>query len=85
MALAFLPKVTGVLRAIPGPVMGGFLLVALGMFFVEGILTLSRAGLDLQKAIVAGLAFSIGLGMKHHNIFVGRPLGLGGGGGRDSG
>ena len=27
------------------------------------------ACLDLQKAIVAGLAFSIGLGMKHHNIF----------------
>ncbi len=27
------------------------------------------ACLDLQKAIVAGVAFSIGLGMKHHNIF----------------
>ena len=71
VVLAFFPKVTSLLLAIPNPVMGGFLLVALGMFFVEGIQTLARAGLDLQNAIVAGLAFSIGLGMKHHNIFDG--------------
>lgn len=76
--LAFFPKVTGVLLTIPGPVMGGFLLFALGMFFVEGIQTLSRAGLDLQHAIVAGLAFSIGLGMQHQNILenlLGNPWG----------
>ena len=69
MALAFLPKVSGVLLAIPSPVMGGFLLMALGLFFVEGIQTLARAGLDKQKALVAGVAFSIGLGMQHQNIF----------------
>ncbi len=68
MTLAFLPKVSGVLLAIPSPVMGGFLLMALGMFFVEGIQTLARAGLDKQKALVAGVAFSIGLGMRHENI-----------------
>ncbi len=69
--LAFCPKVTGVILAIPNPVMGGFLLVALGMFFMEGIQTLARAGLDLQNAIVAGLAFSIGLGMEHSDILDG--------------
>ena len=68
VVLAFFPKVTGFLLTIPSPVMGGFLLVALGMFFVEGIQTLARAGLDVKNAMVAGLAFSIGLGMKHHNI-----------------
>ena len=76
--LAFFPKVTAVLLAIPGPVMGGFLLFALGMFFVEGIQTLSRADLDLQHAVVAGLAFSIGLGMQHRNIIediLGNPWG----------
>ena len=71
VVLAFFPKVTGLLLTIPNPVMGGFLLVALGLFFVEGIQTLARAGLDLQNAIVAGLAFSIGLGLKHHNILEG--------------
>ena len=48
--------------------MGGFLLIAIGMLFVEGVQTLARAGLDPQKAIVVGLAFSIGLGMQHQNI-----------------
>ena len=78
VVLAFFPKVTGVLLAIPSPVMGGFLLVAIGMLFVEGIQTLARAGLEPQKAIVVGLSFSIGLGMQHQNILaslLGSPWG----------
>ena len=54
------------------------MLVAIGMVFVEGIQTLARAGLDPQKAIVVGLAFSIGLGMQHQNILadlLGNPWG----------
>ena len=76
--LAFFPKITSVLTSIPSPVMGGFLLVAIGMLFVEGVQTLARAGLDPQKAIVVGLAFSIGLGMQHQNILadlLGSPWG----------
>ena len=78
VVLAFFPKITSVLLSIPSPVMGGFLLVAIGMLFVEGIQTLARAGLDPQKAIVVGLAFSIGLGMQHQNILadlLGSPWG----------
>jgi len=78
LVLAMFPKVTGVLLIIPSPVMGGFLLVAVAMLFLEGIQTLSRAGLDPQKAIVAGLAFSIGLGMENHNVLedlLGSPWG----------
>ena len=76
--LAFFPRITGVLLSIPSPVMGGFLLVAIGMLFVEGIGTIARAGLDPQKAIVVGLAFSLGLGMQHQNILadlLGSPWG----------
>lgn len=79
VVLAFFPRVTGLLLVIPSPVMGGFLLVAIGMLFVEGIQTLSRAGLDARKAIVVGLAFSIGLGMQGNNILedlLGRPWGV---------
>ena len=78
LVLAMFPKVTGVLLIIPSPVMGGFLLVTVAMLFLEGIQTLSRAGLDPQKAIVAGLAFSIGLGMENHNVLedlLGSPWG----------
>ena len=78
VVLAFFPKLTSVLLSIPSPVMGGFLLMAIGMLFVEGIQTLARAGLDSQKAIVVGLAFSLGLGMQHQNILadlLGSPWG----------
>ena len=78
VVLAFFPKITSVLLSIPSPVMGGFLLVATGMLFVEGIQTLARADLDPQKAIVVGLAFSIGLGMEHRNVLadlLGSPWG----------
>ena len=76
--LAFFPKITSVLLSIPSPVMGGFLVIAIGMLFVEGIQTLVRAGLDPQKAIVVGLAFSIGLGMEQRNVLadlLGSPWG----------
>ena len=78
VVLAFFPKITSVLLSIPSPVMGGFLVIALGVLFVEGIQTLVRAGLDPQKAIVVGLAFSIGLGMEHRNVLadlLGSPWG----------
>ena len=78
VVLAFFPKITSVLLSIPSPVMGGFLIIALGVLFVEGIQTLVRAGLDPQKAIVVGLAFSIGLGMEHRNVLadlLGSPWG----------
>ena len=78
VVLAFFPKITSVLLSIPSPVMGGFLLVATGMLFVEGIQTLARVGLDPPKAIVVGLAFSIGLGMEHRNVLadlLGSPWG----------
>ena len=68
LVLAFLPKVNGALLTIPNPVLGGFLVFALGLVFIEGIQTLVRSGLNLQNAMVAGLAFGIGLGMQHHNL-----------------
>ena len=68
LVLAFLPKVNGALLTIPNPVLGGFLVFALGLVFIEGIQTLVRSGLNIQNAMVAGLAFGIGLGMQRHNL-----------------
>ena len=78
LVLAFLPKVNGALLTIPNPVLGGFLVFALGLVFIEGIQTLVRSGLNIQNAMVAGLAFGVGLGMQHHNLlgdFVPHPWG----------
>ena len=68
VALALTPKFMGAMLTIPSPVMGAFLLVALGIFFVEGLTTVMRDGLDAQKALVVGVSFAIGAGLQQHNI-----------------
>ena len=78
LGLALLPKLTGALLTIPSPVVGAFLLTALGIFFVEGLQTIVRDGLDLQKSLVVGLSFAIGAGLQQQNIleeFVGTSVG----------
>ena len=68
VVLALLPKFTGALLTIPSPVMGAFLLIAVGIFFVEGIQTIVRDGLDFQKTIVVGISFALGAGFEQQNI-----------------
>ena len=66
--LAFLPKVAGILLTVPGPVMAGFLLMVMGLLFVEGMRMVFQDGLDPQKAIVVGLSLSLGVGLQSHNV-----------------
>ena len=69
VALAFFPKVTATLTAIPSPVMGGFLLTMMGTLFVEGIRTVVQDGLDSRKALIIGVSFATGLGLENQTIF----------------
>lgn len=69
VAFAFLPKLVAFLLTIPRPVMGAYLLVLMGMLFVEGIRTVLRDGLDHRKSLVVALAFSIGVGMDGRGVF----------------
>lgn len=69
VGLAFLPKLTAVFTTIPSPVMGAYILTALGLLFVEGIRTVVQDGLDAQKAMVVGIAFSLGVGLASQTIF----------------
>ena len=78
LALALIPKLTGALLTIPSPVMGAFLLTALGIFFVEGLQTITRDGLDVQKSLIVGVSFAVGAGLQQQNILadlIGRPWG----------
>ena len=67
--LALFPKLPAVLLTIPSPVVGAYLLVAIGFLFVEGIRTVVQAGLDSQKVIVVGISFSLGAGLEQQTIF----------------
>ena len=78
VGMALLPKLTGALLTIPSPVMGAFLLFALGIFFVEGLQTIIRDGLNLEKSLVVGLPFAVGAGLLQQNIIeslLGHPWG----------
>ena len=68
VALALLPKLTALLLAIPSPVMGAYLLTAIGILFVSGIQTVVTDGLDRGKALTVGVAFSLGVGLDEQTI-----------------
>ena len=69
MVLALFPKLPAVLLTIPSPIMGAYLLLAIGLLFMEGIRTLVQAGLDYHKIIVVGISFSLGAGVEQQTIF----------------
>lgn len=66
--LAFLPKLTAIVLSIPSPVMGAFLLMVMGLVFVEGMRTVVRDGLDSQKALVVAVALSVGVGFNNQEV-----------------
>ena len=68
-ALAFLPKPTAVLLSVPSPVVGAFLLIIMGLLFVEGIRTVIQDGLDPQKGLVVGIALALGVGLQDGSAF----------------
>ena len=68
LGVALFPKFGAILLTILGPVMGAYLILALGIIFVGGMQTIFRDGLDPQRALVVGLALSVGLGLNNHEI-----------------
>ena len=60
IAMAFVPKVSGLLSSIPGPVMTGYLVMVTGSLFVDGARTVIQNEQDVQKVAAAGACFWIG-------------------------
>ena len=60
IVLAFLPKASGLLGSIPGPVMTGYLILITGTLFVDGARTVIQNEENRQKVVVAGMCFWIG-------------------------
>ncbi len=69
IALAFLPKVTTILLSIPSPVMGAFLMMVMGLLFVEGMRMVAQDGLDHRNALVVGVSLAVGVSLESQNIF----------------
>ena len=60
--VAFLPKVAAVLIAIPNPVAAAYLIVLIGLLFVQGMRIIVQDGVDHRKAIVVGVSFWLAAG-----------------------
>ena len=71
LALAFLPKLTAALVAIPQAVAAAYLVVLLGLLFVRGMRLVLRDGLDHRTAAVAGVSFWLGVAFQHGWVFPG--------------
>ena len=69
MAVAFFPKITALLIAIPGPVVAAHATVFLGILFVQGMRIIVHDGLDHRKATIAGVTFWVGVGFQNGWIF----------------
>ena len=68
VVLAFSSKLAALLLTIPGPVLGAYLMLAMGMLFVSGWQTILREGLDSRRVLVVALASALGLGLHNHSI-----------------
>ena len=71
LALAFLPKLTAMLIAIPPAVASAYIVVLLGLLFVRGMQLVLRDGLDHRTAAVAGVSFWLGVAFQNGWLFPG--------------
>ena len=69
VGIAFFPKVAALLISIPPPVAAAYLLVLLGLLFVQGMKIVIQDGVDHRKAVVVGVAFWLGVGFQNQWIF----------------
>ncbi len=68
IALAFLPKATAVLLAVPDPVVGAYIVVLIAILFVLGVEMVAQDGIDYRKATIVGVSFWIGAGFQSGQI-----------------
>ncbi|HEY7886575.1 MAG TPA: solute carrier family 23 protein, partial [Cellvibrionaceae bacterium] len=69
LLLAFSPKISALLQAIPGPVAGVFIFFLIVLLFVHGIRLIISDGFSFDNGIVFGVAFWAGSGFQGLVIF----------------
>jgi NCS2 family nucleobase:cation symporter-2 len=62
-ALAFIPKVSQIVVAIPPPVLGGVLISMFGLIVVSGIKVIVTQKLTQRNMLVIGIALAVGMGL----------------------
>ena len=64
IAMAFLPKLSALIFAIPKPVVSALLTVLAAMMFAQGIALVAQAGSSQRQMFVVGVSFFLGIGFE---------------------
>ena len=67
--LAFSPKLSMLLQAVPSPVMGAFAFVTLSLLFGHGLRMVTEGGLSYRNGFVVCIAFWLGVGFQAQALF----------------
>lgn len=67
--VAFLPKLTAVILAVPSPVVAAYVTVLLALLFTVGMRIVLQDGVDYRKSVVIGLSFWLGVGFQNQLIY----------------
>ena len=68
VVLALLPKPMALLLTIPDAVTGAYMLMIMGLLFVEGLRSVSQDGLDPRKVLIVGISMAVGVGLQGENV-----------------
>ena len=68
IVLAFVPKILVLVTAIPGPVFGAYILLAMGLLFLIGLKMVLKGGVDRQSGLIVSLSLLFGIGIQANLI-----------------
>ena len=69
IVMALVPKTTALLIAVPSPVAAAYIMIIMGLVFIEGVQTVTQDGIDHRKAVVVAVSFWVGMGFQNQAIF----------------
>ena len=67
--LAFCPKISAVVAAMPGPVAGAFIMMIIVLLFGHGIRLVNEDGLGFEVGLAVCLGFWVGFGFQQGTLF----------------
>ncbi|HKY94895.1 MAG TPA: solute carrier family 23 protein [Kiloniellales bacterium] len=69
LALALFPKIAALILAVPNPVVGAYLIIVLVLLFIHGMALATEGGFSMEKTLILGLSFWLGVGFQDGAIF----------------
>ncbi len=69
MALAFLPKVSAVIQAVPDAVAGSYILILIVLLFAHGLRLVFEDGFSYENGLIVCLAFWLGMAFQGKLVF----------------